>query len=347
MRSLIVHKPGGMSIVEIEKPVPGPHEILAKVLHTGICATDLSIADGTLNLGRGNEPVYPVRIGHEWSGRIVETGGKVSRFKPGERIISDTGVSCNNCGPCHSGDYEQCENRRSIGTIRNCWPGAFAEYMLMPDWGCCKIPDAVSSEEAALVEPAMIGFKSLYRAPIGPGSTLLVIGTGPISLGGMACAKAVGTGTIILAGRKEVKLKIGEQMGADILINMEREDLAETVMGETGGKGADVVLDSTGAPDLLNVSISLTRSGGTIAIPGFYEKPVNNFIVDNLVVRKCTLTGGNNVRDMPRRILDLLAHGMIRLAPMITDRYPFEKVLDGFKAMKEKNDTRVKVLIDF
>jgi threonine dehydrogenase-like Zn-dependent dehydrogenase len=163
----------------------------------------------------------------------------------------------------------------------------------------------------------------------------------------MACAKGIGSGKIILAGRKEAKLAIGKKLGADVLVNMEKEDLREAVMRETGGRGADVVMDSTGSPDLFNLSVSLTRNSGYIVIPGFYEKPLNNIAMDNIIVRNCTLVGSAGAPDMQRRILDLLGRGHIDLKPMITDRYPFEKVLDAFKAVRTKNDTRVKIMVDF
>jgi L-iditol 2-dehydrogenase len=347
MKVFLVKEPKAAEIVEIEKPIPGPGEILAKVLHCGICATDVSIVNGTLDLGKGNEPVYPVRIGHEWSGVVVETGSGTKRFKAGDRIISETGYSCGACEYCLRGEINNCIEGRAVGTIGKAWPGAFAEYMLMPERLTFHVPDNVPSDTAALVEPASVGFYGLTRTPIGPGTNLLVIGTGPISLGGMACAKGVGSGKIMLAGRKEAKLAIGKQLGADVIINMEKEDLQEAVMRETKGRGADVVMDSTGSPDLLNLSVVLTRASGYLVLPGFYEQLINNFAIDNIIVRNLSLIGGAGAPDMQRRILDLLERGYIDLKPMITDRYPFAKIKEAFAAVKEKNNTRVKIMVDF
>ncbi|MDR0732431.1 MAG: alcohol dehydrogenase catalytic domain-containing protein [Treponema sp.] len=347
MKALVVKEPGTMVIDDIEKPLPGPGYILAKVLHCGICATDVSIAKGTLDLGKGNEPVYPVRIGHEWSGRIVETGAGTKKLKVDDVVISETGYSCGVCEYCLRGEIHKCVEGRSVGTIGNCWPGAFAEYMLMPERLTFRVPDNVPVDTAALVEPASIGFYGLTRTPIGPGTTLLVVGTGPISLGGMACARGLGSGKIILAGRKEAKLAVGKALGADVLVNMEKEDLTEAVMRETRGRGADVVMDGTGAPDLLNLSVSLTRGSGYIVLPGFYEQLINDFAIDNIIARNITLVGAAGATDMQRRILDMLSLGRIDLKPMITHRYPFDQVLDAFKAVGEKNDSRIKIMIDF
>lgn len=347
MEVLVAKTPGELAVVEMDVPVPGPGEILAKVAHCGICATDIAIADGTLNLGKNMNPNYPVRMGHEWSGVVVEVGSQTKRLKPGDRVISDTGYSCGECRYCLEGQYQNCVNGKAIGTIGNCWPGAFAEYMLMPERLVFQVPDSIELDEAALVEPASIGLYGLLRSPMGPGQKLLVMGTGPIGLGGMACAKAMGSGTIILAGRKERKLDIGREMGADILVNTTKDNLRDIVMKETEGEGIDIILDTTGSQEIFNETIHLLRGSGTIVIPGFYEHPVQEADIDYLISHNCTLVGAAGTPNMGRKILDLLGRGRLSLKPMLTQRYPFSKVKEGFEAVKTYNDRRIKIMIDF
>lgn len=347
MKVLLAMGDGTICVTEEERPVPGPGEILAKVAHCGICATDIAIADGTLRLGSGMDPVYPVRLGHEWSGVVVETGPGTRRLKPGDRVISDTGYSCGECRYCLEGEYQNCENGKAIGTIGECWPGAFAEYMLMPERLMFRVPDGVELDEAALVEPASIGLYGLLRSPMGPGQNLLVVGTGPIGLGGMACAKAMGSGKIILAGRKDAKLDIGSRMGADLLVNTTKEDLREVVMRETNGRGMDIILDTTGNAGIFNETVRLLRGSGTIVIPGFYGELIEKADIDYLVSHNCTLAGAAGTPNMGRKILDLLGTRKICLSPMITERYPFSKVQEAFDAVKCHNDWRIKIMIDF
>lgn len=347
MKVLVADKPGSLCFVEMEKPVPGPHDILAKVAHCGICATDIAIADGTLNLGDGMEPIYPVRLGHEWSGVVVEVGSETSRLKPGDRVISDTGYSCGECEYCLQGEYQSCINGRAIGTTGNCWPGGFAEYMLMPERLTFRVPDNVPLDVAAAVEPASIGLYGLTRSPMGPGQNLLVVGTGPIGLGGMACARGMGVGKILLAGRKDKKLAIGREMGASVLINTTKENLKDVVMRETNGRGMDIILDTTGNPDIFNDLLELLRPSGTIVIPGFYEQVIPNAKIDRIIAKNCTLIGAAGTPNMGRKILDMLENGLINLAPMITEHYPFERAKEGFEAVKKHNDSRVKIMIDF
>ena len=347
MKVLVADKPGGLRFVEMENPEPGPRDIVAKVAHCGICATDVAIADGTLNLGEGMDPIYPVRLGHEWSGVIVETGSETRRLKPGDRVISDTGYSCGECEYCLRGEYQSCINGRAIGTIGNCWPGGFAEYMMMPERLTYHVPDNVPLDVAAAIEPASIGLYGLTRVPIGPGQNLLVVGTGPIGLGGMACAKGMGVGKIILAGRKDKKLAIGKEMGAAVLVNTTKESLKDAVMRETNGRGMDVILDTTGNASIFNDLLDLVRPSGHIVIPGFYEQELSGVKLDKLISKDCTLIGAAGTPNMGRKILDMLKHGLIDLAPMITEHYPFERAMEGFEAVKKHNDSRVKIMIDF
>ena len=347
MKVLQAYKPGELRVVDEEKPVPGPREVLAKVYHCGICRTDVSIVEGSLKLGLDNDPIYPVRIGHEWSGIVEQVGSECQRIKVGDRVISETGIYCGECRPCMEGAPERCIHGRSLGTIGHCWPGGFAEYILMPERETYIVPDNVSLEEAALVEPASIGFYGLSRASIGPGHNLLVVGTGPIGLGGMACAKGVGTGKIILAGRKNKKLEIGRKMGADITVNLLHEDLREVVMRETNGYGMDVILDTTGSVDMFNKLCYLLHPSGYLVIPAFYERLVPNADIDRLIVTNGTLIGSAGAPNMPGKILDLISYRHVSLKPMLTDRYPFSHVEEAFRMAGSNNETRVKVMVDF
>jgi len=347
MKALLAYAPGDLRIMEVKTPRPGPRELLVRVTHCGVCATDVSIANGTLNLGKGLEPIYPVRLGHEWSGVVEEAGSETWRVRPGDRVISDTGYSCGECAMCMSGSYQNCERGRAIGTVGACWPGAFAEFMLIPERIAYQIPGNVRQDEAALVEPASIGLYGLTRAGVGPGKTLLIIGTGAIGMGGMACAKGMGVGRTILAGRKDAKLEIGRLMGADALVNTRRESLGDAVLRETGGKGADAVLDTTGDPSILHEALEMVRISGALVIPGFYEATVPNFPIDRLVIKNATMIGAAGTPNMGRMILDMMANGHVSLAPMITHRFPFAEAAAAFRAVEELNDSRVKILVEF
>ena len=346
MKAVVAFAPGDLRLADVDRPVPGPREVLVKVAHCGICATDVSIADGTLNLGESAKVLYPVYLGHEWAGVVAEAGSGARRLKAGDRVLGDSGVDCGGfCEGCVRGTG--CSEGRAIGTVNNHWHGGMAEYILMPEWNTYRVPDGVPLDEAALVEPASIGMCGLLETPLGPGCNILVVGTGPISLGGMACAIGMGAGKVILAGRKDAKLEIGREMGAGVVVNMAKEDLHEAVMRETGGIGADVVLDSTGAPELFNGLVLTARTGGYLVIPGFYEQPVHNVSLDNIVSRSVRVVGAAGMKRLSLRILNMMEYGRVKLGPIITDRFPFSRALEAFAAVKERNDRRIKIMLDF
>ena len=143
MKAFVIQEPGRVEMIETEKPVPSPDEAVIKVAYAGVCATDLAILSGDMSLVRNGSIRYPVRFGHEWSGVIESVGADVTDFKPGDRVISESGVTCGKCEFCREKQWSKCQNTWSLGTI-NCWDGSFAEYMHMPVRHLHKIPDSIS-----------------------------------------------------------------------------------------------------------------------------------------------------------------------------------------------------------
>lgn len=216
-------------------------------------------------------------------------------------------------------------------TTGECWPGAFAEYMLVPERLAYKLPANVAMDEAALIEPASIGYYGLERAGFDATTTLLVIGTGPISLGGMAVAKAMGIGRTIVAGRKDAKLEVAKALGADLCVNMTRENLVDMVMRETDGLGCEIVMDSTGAPALINDAMEMVRASGKLVIPAFYEQELNHVMLDRIIARNCMLIGAAGTPNIGGKILSLIERGRLSLRPMLTDRFPFSQVKEALR----------------
>jgi len=219
--------------------------------------------------------------------------------------------------------------------------------MMVPERMAYKVPDRVDLDEAALIEPTSIGYYGLERAGFDATTTLLVIGTGPISLGGMAVAKAMGIGKTIVAGRKDAKLAVAKELGADIIVNMTKEDLREVVMRETDGRGCEIVMDSTGAPSLINDAMELVRGSGKLVIPAFYEQELNHVMLDRIIARNCMIIGAAGTPNIGDKVLTLLESGRLSLKPMLTDRFPFSEVKEAFAAVTERNESRVKVMVDF
>ena len=345
MKAIIIEKPGDVRMVELPKPVPGPGDVVSRVVYSGICGTDLGILSGKVSFAKDGTAKYPVRIGHEWSGVVESVGAGVTRFKPGDRVVSDNGVSCGNCPNCLNGDIYKCPNSRSLGTI-NTWDyGSFAEYILIPERHMFHLNDKVSLEQGALIEPATIGFAGVKSSKIDQDDTVLVTGTGAIGLSAAALAKEAGAGKVILAGRKQNKLDIGLKLGADIAVSTAAGDMVSAILRETGGRGVDKIIEASGSADLLDKSLDCAGNKCCVTLLGFYEDTFgSDFNIDRIVLKNLIIQGATGYPSVPK-VMELMAKGVIDLTPLVTHIYPIENGIEAFNAVNEKKENKIKILV--
>ncbi len=345
MKILTVEKPYKAEFSEIEKPVPTGKMMLVRVKRTGVCATDLSIFTGESSFVRSGEITYPVRFGHEWSGVVEAVGEDVKDFKVGDRVFSDSGISCGECEECRAGDYGNCRHIRSVGTI-NAWDGCYAEYMVIPEYNAYHIADNVSYDEAALIEPAAISYDAFSNFEMQPDMTVAVIGTGAIGMSAMWLAKYFGAKSVIAVGRNNNKLEIASKVGADVLVNTREKDPVEAVLNATEGKGADLVIETAGSESALVQAIKMTRSEGRISIVSFYEKDIT-LPVDEVVIRKLIVKGAAGRFGNPSKVCKIMSEYETKLTPIITHKVPFDKCLDVFENQEKYRNEKIKIMIEF
>lgn len=345
MKALTVKAPYKAEYIETEKPVATGSMMVVKVKKAGICATDLAIYSGESSFVKSGEIKYPVRFGHEWSGIVESVGEDVKHFKPGDRVFSDSGISCGVCSECKKGNYGNCKNIKSVGTI-NTWDGCFAEYMLIPEYNAYHIPNNVSLEEAALIEPAAISLGAYSGVKIQRNMAVAVIGVGAIGMSAVWLAKYFGVDKVIAIGRTDGKLEIAKKIGADEVINNKDESAVKRVIDTTNG-GADLVIETSGSESALIDAIGMTKRGGTIPIISFYEKNVNNIPMDDVVINCLSLEGVAGNFGNPLRVADIMAQYDKKLTPIITHRVSFDKCIDVFEKEELYSKNRVKVMVDF
>ena len=345
MKALIVKSPGTAVFEEVPTPVPQDDQLLVKVVRAGICGTDNAIYTGNSSFVRSGLIKYPVRIGHEWSGVVERVGKAVTRFKPGDRVVSDNGVSCGNCPACREQRYGECSNGQAVGTV-NCWDGCFADYILMPERHVYPIADHVSFEMAALAEPLSVANDGFRNVRLHAGSIIAVIGTGPIGMSAVALAKYYGAGKIIMVGRRENKLAVAAAVGATDTVNATKTDAAEAVRAISGGRGADLALEISGSEAGLVSAINMTAPNGIISVIGFYEKDVC-LPIDRLVVSAINLQSATGAYGNLEAVANIMGQYDLALEPVITHRVRFDDCIEYLKNEEKYHNDKIKVMVEF
>ncbi len=344
MRALIAQDIQKIELTEVEKPTPKPDEVLVKVHYAGICGTDFAIYSGDTDFVRDGHIKYPVRFGHEWSGVVCEVGDDVTEFSVGDHVVSDSGVSCNVCEYCQEKKYDHCLNIKSVGTI-NCHDGAFADYMLMPQRHLFKLPKSISLKNAAMIEPSSIAYAGFIPEVVRESKSVLIIGTGSIAIAAIPLAKALGIKKVMLSGRNDFKLDVAKKMGADVVIDCKSRSVGDAVREHTDGIGADLVIECSGNISTIDDAVDAVRPGGFISLIGFYERLLNNFKIDNFVMKAATIKGVMGKLGSPRDVIALMDRHDIDLTPLITRECTLEQAADII-AEKDGVDTRrIKVMI--
>ena len=345
MKAARIFKPGDLRIVDVPVPEVGPTDVLCKVERVGICGTDYSIYHGEVSFVKSGLVKFPMTPGHEWSGVVNSVGADVQNFKSGDRVVGDTCVSCGVCYDCLIGEYFKCKKIRAVGTVLT-WDGAYAEYIIMPERHMFHLPDNVSFDQGAMVEPAATSLLSVKYAQVDIGDTVLIHGTGPLGIMCAKLAKICGAAKVLITGRKEFKLKLAKQMGADVAINTTKQSFVE-VIKDCLPEGVDCVIEAAGSPKLFADSFEVMCSGAVMSVVAFYEKDLEKFNLDKIVFSNVTVRPVPGSIGMYKPVLRLMESGLVDFTPLITSRYSFDQIPQAMRDMKEKNESRVKFMVEY
>jgi len=321
---------GFLEIKDIPIPEINDSEVLIKVHYSGICGTDIHIFLDQF-------PIYypPVILGHEFSGKIVELGEKVTSWKIGDRVVAECqSLVCGKCRFCRTGHPEACAAKRSPGWGIN---GSFANYIKMPSWLLHKIPDNVSFKEAALTEPAAVSSQTLYsRAKVSTGDFVVVLGTGPIGIIIAKMAKIAGASQVLITGidkDEKYRLLLAQKMGIENIVNVSKINLKEMVDNLTHGIGADLVVEATGVEPAINQAFEIVRKLGKITVVGIPGKNKLNikWLTGSFKALDVSFSFSSQYQDWVR-VLKLFENRSLDLTKLIT--HEFE--LDNWKIAFEK-----------
>lgn len=331
MRALVnlEKKPFAVELQEKPEPEIGDEETLLAVRGVGVCGSDLHQWHASHSW-----PVnYPVTLGHEFAGVIAKAGRNVQGFKEGDRVVSETAASiCGQCVYCRSGHYNLCPKRLGFGYGLD---GAMADYVRVPARCLHHIPDNVPFEDAAMTEPGCVACNAVMElSRITPGDTVVVMGPGTIGLMVVQMCKLCGPGKLVLIGtsRDTDRLEVGRQLGADITLMADREDVVEKVKALGDGFGANLVVDCVGISEALKPCLEMVRPAGQITKVGWGKAPVG-FSLDPLVQKAATLQGSfSHTYKTWERVIGLMGNRQLNLAPM-RRVFPLADWENAFKTM--------------
>jgi L-iditol 2-dehydrogenase len=342
MRALVFHAPHDLRLEDVAEAPLGPGEVRVGVRFGGICGTDLRIYRGTKAISA------PRVIGHEFVGQVTDLGRGVSGLREGTRVAVYPMVPCGDCYACRAGRRNICVNRETIGYEID---GGFAESVVIPAravqaGNVLRVPDVVADEEAAASEPVAAALQGIRRAEVTAGTTVLIMGGGPIGLAHVQLARAHGAAAIVvsepLAHRRERAL----EHGATQVIDPAAGPLRELLSGELRDDGPEVAFVDVGVPRLVEDALSVLRKGGRCVI--FAGMPPGEAIaVDpNLVhYREIDLRGSSGATaELQREVLEQAATGALNLAALVSDVLPLSQWESGF-AMKS-DGAGLKVLLE-
>ncbi|MGV1048086.1 MAG: alcohol dehydrogenase catalytic domain-containing protein [Solirubrobacterales bacterium] len=348
MEAVRWHAAGDVRLDEVELELPlGPGMVEAEVAFTGICGSDIAevrkpfaIRPGKVHPLTGQEP--PLTLGHELSAVVTAVGEGVESVKPGDRVSADACWRCGECEACVSGRYNLCRFSGSIGLSSD---GAFAPLVRFPAYCAVPLPDEVSDEVGALLEPLAVGLHALDRGGARAGERLVVIGYGPIGACTALVARSLGLEALVLEMHPGRRARAEQEGFASFEPAGEPREVAKAVRGMTGGLGAEIVVDCSGAVPALEAALEMTTRGGRIVVAGIPKQPLP---VDTgrmvLYERSLHATLGY-ANDLPR-VAAMIAAGLLEPQGMITRRIPLAETPAELVRLGEDPGDDVKVLVE-
>ena len=341
MRAAVLRGWNDLGVEEVERPRPGPREVLVQVKACGLCGTDLKMVKGGFE-GRW-PPALPFVIGHEWSGQVVEIGAELENlpYAVGDRVVAENHAGCGVCPMCRAGSYNLCEGVKRPGykLYGHTAPGALAEYAVRPPVVLHRIPPEISDVEAALVNQGAMTVHALRRVQFRAGSSVAIFGPGLLGMLTAAVAKAAGATRVIMVGRGH-RLELAQQMGATAVVDYEQTDPVAGVRDQTGGVGVDYAFDCSGNPDVLQQALDVVRRGGKVAVLGLAGAQLSTISPDRLVLDEIDLLGIRSSPNAYPPMIELMASGAVDVSPLVTHVYELDDVERAFDALRSRDAIR-------
>jgi L-iditol 2-dehydrogenase len=346
MEALVVLEPNSFEIQEVPVPVPGPNEVLARVRAVSICGTDAHLVRG--DYPGFWPPSFPFIPGHEWAGEIAALGPGADLYgwKVGDRVAGTSHDACGVCQKCVEGRYNLCENYGKPGLHKqygHSVQGADATYVVQGVKTIFPLPDGLSFDDGAVIDPASIALHVANRGQVAPGDTVAITGAGAIGLLGGDAARIRGAARVILIERNPGRLAKAAAMGFET-VDAGSGDPVATVRGLTGGFGVDVVLECAGVPVTVQWALGMLRRGGRCAAVGIPTQGVE-IAMQRLVLDELELVGSRASAGEMRRVMPHVESGRMRVREMVTHRFALADYAEALATFNDRSSGAIKILV--
>ena len=338
MLQQVMTAPGVIEFRETPRPIAAEGQVLVRIMRIGICGSDIHVYHGKHPFTR-----YPVTQGHEVSGRIEAVGSGVEGLSVGQKVTIEPQVCCGHCYPCTHGKYNLCEELKVMGFQTT---GTASEYFAVDAAKVTPLPETMSYDEGAMIEPLAVTVHAAKRFPELKGARVAILGCGPIGILLMQSCKALGAASVLVTDVSDYRLSVARSVGADYAVNTGETDMEQALRDAFGSDKADVIYDCAGSDITMGQAIRCARKGSTIVLVAVFSKMAS---VDRAVLNDHELELNTSMMYRHEDYVDairLVSEGKVQLRPLMSRHFAFRDYLEAYQYIDENREMTMKVIID-
>jgi len=340
MKAAILRGPRQVEFGNRADPIPAPGEVLVQVKAVGICGSDLHVYR---HGGFGNIVVNDLVQGHEPAAVVAELGPGVKHLKIGDRVAVEPGIYCGCCEPCLTGRPNICPNVKYLSA--QSVDGAFCEYLSRPESRLMALPESLSFEEGAMLEPLAVGVHAVRASNLRLGDHVVILGAGSIGLTILQAARCAGATKIYVFDRLDYRLEVAKKMGADAVANIDQADPLEMLREWTRGRLCDRVFEAAGQPESFSLAVRMPALGGTVVLVGLCAGEVS-LPLDRARLGEVNILSLRREAHAYKAALELVESGRIDVKSLVTHRFPLDRTGEAMEVAASYAEHAVKVIVN-